>query len=174
MSTQKKLLAAALFATAAYAFTRLLWLPLSSRAQTAETKLDDAGAKVEKMKRQAARLDRLQKELVALNEAAVGVERVLPKTRPSIQDLGRVKELAGENSVTLSELAAENPVHQAYFIELSYDAAAQATSQEMARFLKDLAGEERLALVKKLAFGPPEAGGKRRVTFKLVFYQQKS
>lgn len=174
MITRTRLLAAAFLTIMAYAFDHLLWIPLSTRTQATEEALDGAHAKAEKLIQQARRLERLEKDVMLLSTTtAVEVERNLPKSRFTIRETGRFKDLARKDDVVILELALEKTLNRTYFNEISFAVTALAASRDIERLLKDLTLEERVLQVGQLTLGPPEANGKRRISFKLIVYQYR-
>ena len=174
MTPRARLLLAAFLAVAAYAIDHFLWKPLSIRAGSAEAGWEAALLKVEKMTRQASRLDRLTSDLTLLAQSGADLERALPKIGPTIGQVGRIQDLARKNDLLVLEMLPEKRVARQNFIEIKYDVAVLAGVRDLEKFLADLALEEWSVQAVKLVWGPPQSNGKSRAALKLVFYQYKS
>src|SRR4051812_41404112 len=104
---QQQIIAAGTVMTIAfgYSYVTFFWAPISAKIDDAKGKIEAVEAKIVKAQQQAARLPRLEAELVQLNEQAVEAERRLPKKKSVPDILVTVSGLATKHHVELISFA---------------------------------------------------------------------
>jgi len=149
-----------------------IWAPQSRQIKQVQSELEEYLGKVEKGKRQAARLTRLQEELKTLYLHAADLEKRLPKGSPSPGDIDSFESLASKDGVTVTDIATLKPRRTQYYIENGFEVTASASYRSFRRFLADIALEERLMEVREFRLAP-QGRGSAQAVFKLVLYQYK-
>lgn len=172
---QQKYLAIGVVSIVVFAvlYLKFFWLPISRQIEETKAKNKDISAKIEKAKQQAARLPRLEQELVSLNEQAVEAERRLPKTKSVTDILVTLNSLAAKHRVSILTFAPGATSGKQYFTELNYPVTAKGSFHSMGKFLAAVALEERIFNVLNVNYGTPNETGEMQVTFTLVSYQYK-
>lgn len=170
---QKKYLAvgAVAFVALSVVYWKFFWSPISQKIEDTGARIADLDSKIRTAKDKAAQLDRLEKELIVLNEQAIEAEKRLPKTKSVPEILVTVTKLAAKNGVMVTSFTPGALKSQQYFTELNYPMAASGQFHSIGRFLAGVALEERIFNVMNLVFNGSGAGV--TITFTLVSYQYK-
>ena len=155
-----------------YAYIAFFWLPISAKIGETKQKIEQVQAKIEKATQQAARLPRLEKELIQLNEQAIEAEKRLPKKRSVPDILVTVGGLANKHGVALNSFTPAGMAQKAFFTELSYSMSVRGSYHRVGLFLAAVALEERIFNVSNIVYGGGESG-ELSVTFTLISYQYK-
>jgi Tfp pilus assembly protein PilO len=153
-------------------YVKFFWSPISKKIIEAEAKITDISGKIDKAKQQAARLPKLEQELITLNEQALEAEKRLPKTKSVPEILVTVNTLAAKARVSVTAFSPGSMASKQYFIELNYPITAKGSFHAIGKFLAALALEERIFNVLNVTYGDA-GGGELSVTFTLVSYQYK-
>lgn len=158
-----------------YSYFTFFWNPVSQKIAEAKKEIEEVDAKIEKATRQAARLPRLEKDLVDLNQQAVEAERRLPKKKSTPDILVTVTELAAKSHVILTNFTPGGTSGaKGTFNELNYPITVKGTFHNIGRFLASLSLEERIFNVQNVNYGAAsDATGEMTVTFTLISYQYK-
>ncbi|OGR88266.1 MAG: hypothetical protein A3J74_01560 [Elusimicrobia bacterium RIFCSPHIGHO2_02_FULL_57_9] len=162
-----------ILAAGGFMYINYFWLPTSQKIGEANEKIKEIEAKIEKATRQAARLPRLEAELIQLDEQAREAERRLPKKKSVPDILVTVSALADKSQVTLLRFAPGPQANKQFFIELAYPVAVRGSFHNIGRFLASVALEERIFNVQNVNYGAPNESGELQVTFTLISYQYK-
>lgn len=165
--------AVVILSSGGFAYFNYFWLPTGERIAAANKNIEEVEAKIEKATRQAARLPRLEAELVQLDEQAREAERRLPKKKSVPDILVTVSEIADRNHVKLLSFAPGPMATKQFFIELAYPIAVSGSFHNIGRFLAALALEERIFNVQNVVYSEPGDAGGMQVTFTLISYQYK-
>lgn len=157
-----------------YAFVAFFWLPISQKKTETRAKIEAVEAKIEKAQQQAARLPRLEQELLRLSEQAVEAEDRLPKKKSVPEILVTVSELATRNHVELVSFAPGPIAQKQYFSELNYPMSVKGSYHNIGKFFAAIALEQRIFNVQNVVYPTPSGGGgEMTVTFTLISYQYK-
>lgn len=156
-----------------FVYFKFFWLPVSAAKEEARNKIAEIEGKIEKAKRQAARLERLQQELNVLNEQAVEAERRLPRSKSVPDMLITLSSVAEKQRVTILSFTPGPVKPQQYFLELNYPVSVKGTFHNIGRFFAALALEERIFNIQNVNYPAPDASGEMTVTFTLLSYQYK-
>lgn len=156
-----------------FVYIKFFWLPVSTAKASARQKIVEIEAKIDKAKKQAARLERLQQELNTLNEQAIQAELRLPRSKSVPDILVALSSLAQKQRVALLSFAPGPSKSQQYFIELNYPVSVRGSYHNIGRFLASLALEQRIFNVQNVVYPAPDASGEMTVTFMLLSYQYK-
>ena len=172
---QQYLVAGVLFGGAfCYGYVAFFWLPISQKKAETRKKIEEVEAKIEKARRQAARLPRLEAELVDLNQRAEEAERRLPKKKSVPDILVTVSALAVKYRVTLLSFQPGGSATKQFFNELSYPVRIRGRFHDVGRFLAAVALEERIFNVQNVRYGESAGDlGEMAVDFTLISYQYK-
>lgn len=155
------------------AYVKFFWLPISAAKDEARKKIAEIEAKIDKAKKQAARLERLQQELNVLNEQAVQAELRLPRSKDVPNMLLTLSGVAQKQRVSILSFSPGPVKTQQYFMELNYPVTIRGTYHNIGRFLAALALEQRIFNVQNVSYPAPDAGGEMTVSFTLLSYQYK-
>lgn len=153
-------------------YWKFFWAPLSQKIAEVEVKIEDISKKIDKAKQQAARLPKLEQELITLNEQAIEAEKRLPKTKSVPEILVTINTLASKNHVLVTSFSPGSTAGKAYFTELNYPIIAKGSFHAIGKFLAAVALEERIFNVMNVTYNDA-GGGELSVTFTLVSYQYK-
>lgn len=164
---------AVLFVVLGFVYVRFFWLPIAQAKTEAREKIAAIEAKIAKAKQQAARRERLQQELVILNEQAIEAEKRLPKTKSVPEILVAMASLAQKHRVSIQSFAPGPQKSQQYFIELNYPLSIKGSYHNIGRFLAAVALEERIFNVQNVNYPGAGGDGEMTVTFTLISYQYK-
>ncbi|MBI4386832.1 MAG: type 4a pilus biogenesis protein PilO [Elusimicrobia bacterium] len=175
---QQLLVAAVLFVGGGgYAYIRYFWLPFSKRINEAKTKIEEVDRKIEKAQSQAARLDRLKKELEMLSQQAADAEKRLPKSKDIPAIIDTLSRLTRRYHVELRSFAPGAPAQKEFFTEIPYALNVSGSYHDIGRFFAAIASEERIFNVRNVSYTPGSvsASGVQllNVVFTLVSYQYK-
>lgn len=154
-------------------YVKFFWLPISAAKTEARQKIAESEAKIEKAKRQAARLERLQQELNILNEQAIQAEARLPRSKSVPDMLVTLSAVAQKQRVALISFAPGPVKAQQYFMELNYPVTVRGTYHNVGRFMAALALEQRIFNMQNVNYPAPDGNGDMTVTFTLLSYQYK-
>lgn len=154
-------------------YVKFFWLPISAAKEDARKKIAESEAKIDKAKKQAARLDRLQQELNLLNEQAVQAELRLPRSKDVPNMLITLSAVAQKQRVSILSFSPGPTKEQQYFKELNYPVSIKGTYHNIGRFLAALALEQRIFNVQNVSYPNPDSAGEMTVTFTLLSYQYK-
>lgn len=154
-------------------YVRFFWLPISAAKAEAREKIAQCEAKIDKAKKQAARLERLQQELVVLNEQAVQAEARLPRSKEIPNMLVTLSAVAQKQRVSILTFSPGPTKDQQYFKELNYPVTLRGTYHNIGRFLAALALEQRIFNVQNVSYPAPDGSGEMTVSFTLLSYQYK-
>ncbi|MDX6770447.1 MAG: type 4a pilus biogenesis protein PilO [Elusimicrobiota bacterium] len=155
------------------AYVKFFWLPISAAKAEARQKIVEIEAKIDKAKKQAARLDRLKDELNVLNEQAVQAEARLPRSKSVPDMLVTLSSVAQKQRVTILTFAPGPVKPQQYFMELNYPITIRGSYHNVGRFLAALALEQRIFNVQNVTYPAPDGAGEMTVSFMLLSYQYK-
>jgi Tfp pilus assembly protein PilO len=158
-----------------YAYITFFWMPVSKKIEEAYKKSEEVQAKIERATKQAARLPRLEAELVQLNQMAVEAERRLPKKKSVPEILVAMTDLAQKANVHILTFTP-GPAKQggASFMELNYPMQVKGSFHSIGKFLAAISLQERIYNVQNVVYGgASDADGVMTVTFTLVSYQYK-
>lgn len=155
------------------AYVKFFWLPVAAAKEEARQKIAAIEAKIDKAKKQAARLERLQQELNVLNEQAVQAELRLPRSKDVPNMLLTLSAVAQKQRVSLLTFAPGPVKQQQYFMELNYPVTIKGTYHNIGRFLAALALEQRIFNVQNITYPAPDGAGEMTVSFTLLSYQYK-
>jgi type IV pilus assembly protein PilO len=158
---------------AAGLYVKFFWLPLSAAKAEAREKIAQCEAKIDKAKKQAARLERLQQELNVLNEQAVAAEQRLPKSKEIPNMLVTLSSVAQKQRVSILTFSPGPVKAQQYFTELNYPITVRGTYHNIGRFLAALSLEKRIFNVQSVTYPGPDGSGEMTVSFTLLSYQYK-
>ncbi|MEK7858413.1 MAG: type 4a pilus biogenesis protein PilO [Elusimicrobiota bacterium] len=156
-------------------YFKFFWLPYAKKISETKAKIEDLTAKIDRATKQAARLPRVEAELVSLNEQAIEAEKRLPKTKSVPDILVTINALAAKNHVVVLSFGAP-PVQksQTYFTELSFPVTARGSFHNVGKFLAALALEERIFNVLNVTYPEPVVPlEEMSIGFTLVSYQYK-
>ncbi|MBI5630354.1 MAG: type 4a pilus biogenesis protein PilO [Elusimicrobia bacterium] len=156
-----------------YSYFMFFWSPVSQRIADTKKKTEEVEAKIEKATRQAARLPRLEAELVELSQKAVEAERRLPKNKSVPDILVTLSGLADKHHVSLLSFTPGGQTDKPFFIELSYPISVRGSYHNIGRFLAGLALEERIFNVQNVVYAEPGPDGQMQISFTLISYQYK-
>src|SRR5262249_15502696 len=136
--------------------------------------IEAAEAKIDKARRQAARLPRLEAELVDLNQKAAEAELRLPKKKSVPDILVTISALAERHHVALTTFNPGSTATKQFCNELSYPVTVKGSYHNIGRSLAAVALEERIFNVQNVIYSdesgdPPEM----TVNFTLISYQYK-
>lgn len=174
--TQQKYLAVGVVMTGVLlsGYLKFFWLPISRKIEETRAKNQEISGKIEKAKQQAARLPKLEQELVTLNEQAVEAEKRLPRTKSVTDILVTVSDLAAKHRVSILSFAPGGTSSKQYFTELNYPITAKGSFHAIGKFLAALALEERIFNVLNVNYsGGGTEAAELQVTFTLISYQYK-
>ncbi len=155
------------------AYVKFFWLPISAAKAEARQKIAESEAKIDKAKKQAARLERLQQELNVLNEQAVQAELRLPRSKSVPDMLVTLSALAQKQRVAILSFAPGPVKAQQFFTELNYPVTIRGTYHNIGRFMAALALEQRIFNVQNVNYPAADGTGEITVTFVLLSYQYK-
>lgn len=155
------------------AYVKFFWLPISAAKDEARKKIAEIEAKIDKAKKQAARLERLQQELNVLNEQAVQAELRLPRSKDVPNMLLTLSAVAQKQRVNILSFSPGPVKAQQYFMELNYPVTIRGTYHNIGRFLAALALEQRIFNVQSVSYPSPDGLGEMTVSFTLLSYQYK-
>lgn len=155
------------------AYVKFFWLPIAEAKTVARQKIAESEAKIDKAKKQAARLERLQQELNVLNEQAIQAELRLPRSKSVPDMLVTLSTVSQKQRVTLVSFSPGPVKSQQYFMELNYPVTIRGTYHNIGRFLAALALEQRIFNVQNVNYPAPDGTGEMVVTFTLLSYQYK-
>ncbi|MCX5797281.1 MAG: type 4a pilus biogenesis protein PilO [Elusimicrobia bacterium] len=156
----------------AYCYVQFFWLPVSKKTKDLQTQIEGLERDIQAAKRQAARLDELDRQLVSLNERKIEAEKRLPKTKSVTDILVTLDSVGAQYKVFLLSFAPGPSKPQQYFTEFRFPVSVRGTFHNIGRFLAALALEQRLYNVYDVKFPEPTEGtGEMRVSFTLVSYQ---
>lgn len=154
-------------------YVKFFWLPISAAKAEARQKIAEIEAKIDKAKKQAARLDRLKDELNVLNEQAVQAEARLPRSKSVPDMLVTLSAVAQKQRVAILTFSPGPVKTQQYFMELNYPVTIRGSYHNIGRFLAALALEQRIFNVQNVTYPAPDGSGEMTVTFVLLSYQYK-
>lgn len=158
---------------ACFAYFKFFWLPISKKISESKAALEDINGKIEKAKRQAARLPKLEQELVTLNQQALEAEKKLPKTKSVPDILVTLGQLGQRNRVLVQTFTPGASTSKQYFFELNYPVTIKGSFHNIGKFLAALALEERIFNVMNAVYSEPDSNGDMAVSFTLISYQYK-
>lgn len=172
---QQKYLAVGVVGTVVFSvlYLKFFWVPISRQIEETRAKNQEISGKIEKAKQQAARLPKLEQELVSLNEQAVEAEKRLPKTKSVTDILVTINSLAAKHRVSIMAFSPGATAGKQYFMELNYPVTAKGSFHSIGKFLAAVALEERIFNVLNVNYATPGDTGEMQVTFTLVSYQYK-
>lgn len=172
---EQQYVGAAIFAVVlvAAAYVKFFWLPISAAKAEARVKIAESEAKIDKAKKQAARLERLQQELNVLNEQAVQAELRLPRSKSVPDMLVTLSAVAQKQRVAILSFSPGPVKTQQFFMELNYPVSIRGTYHNIGRFLAALALEQRIFNVQSVNYPSPDSTGEMVITFTLLSYQYK-
>lgn len=173
---QQQYIVAGVLMTAAlgYAYIAFFWLPISQKKAETRKKIEEVEAKIEKARRQAARLPRLEAELVDLNQRAEEAERRLPKKKSVPEILVTLSALSAKYRVTLMSFQPGSSSTKQFFNELGYPVRIRGSYHNVGKFLAAVAVEERIFNVQNVKYGEASGDlGEMVVEFTLISYQYK-
>src|SRR5262249_3979991 len=127
-----------------YVYVAFFWLPIAHKKAEVRAAIEAAEAKIDKARRQAARLPRLEAELVDLNQKAAEAELRLPKKKSVPDILVTISALAERHHVTLTAFNPGGTAAKQFFNELSYPMIVKGSYHNIGRFLAAVALEERI------------------------------
>lgn len=157
-----------------YVYFAFFWIPVSHRIGEVSKKIEEVEGRIEKATRQAARLPRLEAEIVELNLKAEEAERRLPKKKSVPDILVTLSELAEKHHVALMSFAPGPQKNQQFFIELAYPVVVKGSFHNIGRFLAAMALEERIFNVSNVVYGGASGeAGEMSVNFTFLSYQYK-
>lgn len=156
-----------------YVYISFFWLPFSRRIQELEEKIAATDREIETAKAQAARLPRIEAELVLLNQQAVEAERRLPRVKSVPDILVTLTTLAKKYNVDIVAFAPGGQQSREFFFELNYPVTVRGSFHNLGRFLAALALEERIFNVQTVNFGGAGEKGMLSIAFTLLSYQYK-
>jgi Tfp pilus assembly protein PilO len=164
---------AVLFVVGAFVYMKFFWLPISQQKADLATQIEEIEKKIKEADAQASRLDRLEAELVTLNQEAEDAEKRLPKEKSVPDILNSLSALAQANRVAIQSFSPGPQKSQQYYIELSYPMTVKGSFHSVGRFLAAIALEERIFNVKDVVYPSAGGDGEMTVTFTLLTYQYK-
>lgn len=172
---QKQYLAAGVFFLGGfgYVYMSFFWLPFSQKIKEFEEKIAATDKEIEMAKAQAARLPRIEAELVLLNQQAVEAERRLPRVKSVPDILVTLTTLAKKYSVDIIAFSPGGQQSREFFFELNYPVTVRGSYHNLGRFLAALALEERIFNVQTVNFGGVSDKGTLSIAFTLLSYQYK-
>ena len=157
-----------------YCYVQFFWLPVSKKTSALQAQIEGLERDIQAAKRQAARLDELDKHLVSLNERKIEAEKRLPKNKSVPDILVTLDSLGAQYNVSLLSFAPGTSKVQQYFVEFRFPVSVRGAFHNIGRFFAALALEQRLYNVYDVKYPEPtEATGEMQATFTLVFYQYK-
>ncbi len=156
-----------------YIYIAFFWLPISNKIKDTSDQIDKIEAKIEKAQREAARKDKLEAELVTLNEQAVEAERRLPKEKSTPDILVTISQLADRYHVDLMSFTPAKTTTKQFFSELNYPITVKGTFHNVGKFLAAVSLEERIFNVQNVSYGGAGGDGTMTVQFTLISYQYK-
>lgn len=160
-----------------YVYYSYLWAPASARIQAAKASIEDIEQKIRTAESQAARRDKIVKELEILNQKASEAERRLPKTKDLPAVIDTLNKLAKKYKITLSAFAPGGSTAKQYFTEVPYTVSLSGTYHDVGRFLAAIAVEERIFNVRNVTFTGARSEGVGNpvlsVSMQLISYQYK-
>lgn len=174
--TQQKYIAISvvLIGVVLFGYLKFFWLPISKKIEETRANNKVISEKIEKAKQQAARLPKLEQELVTLNEQAIEAEKRLPRTKSVTDILVTVNELAMKHRVSILSFSPGGTSSKQYFIELNYPITAKGNFHAIGKFLASLALEERIFNVLNVNYsGGGTETAELQVSFTLISYQYK-
>jgi type IV pilus assembly protein PilO len=156
-----------------YSYMSFFWSPVSQKIAEIKKKSEEVEAKIEKATRQAARLPRLESELLELNLQAIEGEKRLPKKKSVPEILVTVGFLAERHRVVLLNFTPGAQASKPFFVELSYPIVVRGSFHNVGRFFAALTLEERIFNLQGVVYSEPGESGDMQVTFTLISYQYK-
>lgn len=172
--TQYLVAGAVMLGAFGFIYIKFFWAPISKSIAETRAKIEETTGKIDKAKTQAARLPRIQAELVTLNEQAIEAEKRLPKSNSVPEILVTLTTLAQKYNVDIMAFSPGSKSTKEFFIELQYPISLKGSYHNIGRFLAAVSLEERIFNVSNVNFGAAAAdSGVMSITFTLVSYQYK-
>jgi len=157
-----------------FTYIKYFWMPISKQIAELQGKIEEVTAKIEKAKVQAARLPRIEAELVLLNQQAADAERRLPRIKSVPDILVTLTSLAHKHNVEVLTFAPGGQQAREFFYEHSYPVTVNGSFHNVGRFLAAISLEERIFNVKNINYGGASGPrGELSISFTLVSYQYK-
>ncbi len=154
-------------------FAKFCWNPTTARGEEARAELASAENKISRMKSRAARLYKLENDLLELTAAAAVLDPAFPKPPPTPGELEDYRKLARKHGVVISELNQAPLLRQTGLAGFRHEAGARASAWAMEDFLAHLPSQGRLTRVGNLTMGPADSTGMRAAAFDLILYQRR-
>ena len=155
-----------------YCYVQFFWFPVSKKTSALQVQIEGLNRDIQAAKRQAARLDELDKQLVSLNERKIEAEKRLPKNKSVPDILVTLDALGSQYNVFLLSFSPGTSKAQQYFSEFRFPVSVRGTFHNIGTILAALALEQRLYNVYDVKYPEPaDMTGEMRVTFTLVSYQ---
>jgi type IV pilus assembly protein PilO len=155
-----------------YTYIRFFWLPTSDRIKKATDEIEKVGKEIQTARANAARLPRIEAELLELSQKAIDAERRLPKTKAVPDILVTMTSLARKHDVEVMSFTPGGQAGREYFTELNYPMVAKGSFHSLGKFFAAIALEERIFNVVNIVF-PGGDTGIMSVNFTLISYQYK-
>jgi len=157
-----------------WAYGKYFWGPTSEKNQELETKVEATQRKIARAKGQAGKLNRINRELVRINEEAAQAEKQLPKDVDYPGVLDKISLLSRRHNVRIASFSSPRRTNRQHFEEVSYELRVSATYHDLGLFLASIALEERIFNVRNIKYtSTGETEGPLNILMELISYKYK-
>jgi type IV pilus assembly protein PilO len=141
-----------IFAGLIYVYSKYMIGPLNTKYKTTQQTLAQTEQKLSDMKRRALELPRLQAEMKYLEEEVQGLEKLLPRDKEIPQLIRMITKTAQRFNISVKNIAPAGMVSMSNYDEYPFQIALKGTYHSLARFLTELAQDERILNFRDLTF----------------------
>lgn len=156
-----------------YFYFSMFWIPTSKKIEENRVETEKVNKKIDDAKREAKRLESLEKELQTLEFEAKDAEKRLPPNRDLPTVFETIAKLAKRYHVELVTFAPGGAATKTYYIEIPYQISVNGGYHDIGRFLAAVSVEERIYNLKDVGYAEGGGDNKLSVHFVLLAYQYK-
>lgn len=177
VTKQQKIIMGILAAVGLFMFYQKVYMPLEEDIKKASEELEKKQAELVDLRRKAAQLDKLEKEIELIKEYSKVLEKKLPKTRELPEFIRNITEKATKYGMNLNNLKVESPSASSHYVRHEYKMDLTSDFHNFGKFFTEIVNQERVFGIKDVLFVPSQDSESLKealnVSFSILAYTSK-